>query len=261
MKWCLSSRQADAYLKKADEIKVEYRDRNIIYDLGEKYPEATVILFLSFDPEMVADREEIKRFNIYLKQNFIVCINNIKDAAWLKEAGIKFYYGYPINSFYEANLLARLGVCYIRLGETLFFDIKKAANIGIPIRAVPNIASEKHWPGDDGICGTWIRPEDIELYGQYITACEFEDCDRSKEQALYRIYAEDKAWPGPVNMLISNITTDATNRLIINDFATHRLTCEHACQRGKICHWCSRCLQLANEELLQAAQNSLKTIN
>ena len=33
MKYCLNSRQEAAYLQKADEIKVEFRDRDIISDL------------------------------------------------------------------------------------------------------------------------------------------------------------------------------------------------------------------------------------
>ena len=32
MKFCISSRQEKEYLLKADQIKVEYRDRDIIYD-------------------------------------------------------------------------------------------------------------------------------------------------------------------------------------------------------------------------------------
>ncbi len=44
MKVCLSSRQSSAYLKKADEIKVEFRDRNSLPDLFDAYPDAHVIL-------------------------------------------------------------------------------------------------------------------------------------------------------------------------------------------------------------------------
>ena len=44
MKYCLNSRQNKEYLDKADEIKVEYRDRDFIFELCEKYPEKTIIL-------------------------------------------------------------------------------------------------------------------------------------------------------------------------------------------------------------------------
>ena len=44
MKYCLNSRQNKEYLDKADEIKVEYRDRDFIFELCEKYPDKTLIL-------------------------------------------------------------------------------------------------------------------------------------------------------------------------------------------------------------------------
>ena len=40
MKFSLSNRQQSAYLKKADEILIQYRDRNALPDYEEKYPEA-----------------------------------------------------------------------------------------------------------------------------------------------------------------------------------------------------------------------------
>lgn len=44
MKFCLSARQSKQYLEKADEIKVDFRDRNIIPDLATDYPDKTIIL-------------------------------------------------------------------------------------------------------------------------------------------------------------------------------------------------------------------------
>ena len=50
MKYCLSSRNEKKYLELASEIKVQYRDKNIIPDLLEDYPEANIILEI-FDIE------------------------------------------------------------------------------------------------------------------------------------------------------------------------------------------------------------------
>ena len=44
MKFCLSSRQSKQYLEKADEIRVDFRDRNSIPDLAMDYPDKTIIL-------------------------------------------------------------------------------------------------------------------------------------------------------------------------------------------------------------------------
>ena len=44
MKFALSCRQSPLYLEKADEILVEFRDKNIIPDLAEKYQNKDIIL-------------------------------------------------------------------------------------------------------------------------------------------------------------------------------------------------------------------------
>ena len=258
MKWCLSSRQTNEYLSKADEIKVQYRDRNVIYDLREKYKKATIILHMPFDKETVVNWSEISTFNVYTEHNFIVCLNNITDAQKCKEENIKFYFGFPVSSFYELNCLKKMGVCYVRLGGALSFALDKVQKIGIPIRAVPNIANETPWPQEDGVCGSWIRPEDIDSYSRYIEAYEFEDCDITKEQALYRIYAEQKNWPGKLSMLFSNLHFEATNRLISPDFGLTRQTCRQRCQEDSHCRYCYRCLEIAQEDKIRQIKEQLE---
>ena len=52
MKYCLSARQPDSVLKKADEIKIELRDFKAIPDYVEKYADKTLILeFENMIPE------------------------------------------------------------------------------------------------------------------------------------------------------------------------------------------------------------------
>ena len=41
MKFSLRNRQESTYLKKADEILIEWRDRKALPDYAEKYPEAS----------------------------------------------------------------------------------------------------------------------------------------------------------------------------------------------------------------------------
>ncbi len=55
MKFCLSSRQSKQYLEKADEIKVDFRDRNSIPDLAMDYPNKTIILVQYPGDELIND--------------------------------------------------------------------------------------------------------------------------------------------------------------------------------------------------------------
>ena len=81
---------------------------------------------------------------------------------------------------------------------------------------------------------------------------EFKDCDTKKEQALYRLYAEQKAWPGELSMIITNLDHDGLNRLISSEASLKRMNCGQSCMRPNgTCKLCYRMLDLANKELLQ----------
>ena len=55
MKFCLRSRQSKQYLEKADEIRVDFRDRNSIPNLVEEYPNKTIILVQYLGDELNND--------------------------------------------------------------------------------------------------------------------------------------------------------------------------------------------------------------
>ena len=126
---------------------------------------------------------------------------------------IKFYYKYLATSFYELKGLKDLGVSYVLIGAPLVFDLKNVAQYDIPIRVIPNIAYEPYLDHQDGIIGQWIRPEDVDKYGQYVAVLEFYAPKAlEKEAALFRVYAEQKQWPGNLNLLIDNLGVDLTEK-------------------------------------------------
>ena len=100
MKYCLSGRHPLSLLKKVEEIKMEYRDREKILDYVEQIPEKTIILHI---PKDTTDLN----WNLYKmyseKINFILEIEDLALVEECKENGIKFYWHYPITSFYELN--------------------------------------------------------------------------------------------------------------------------------------------------------------
>lgn len=250
MKYCLSSRQESAYLKKADEIKVDFRDRRSIPDLTEKYPEKTIVLMCYKDN--IINWKEIHNWNVLCRGKLIMCLASVEDVEECKNEGVPFYFGYPVKTFFELNALKDLGVCYVRLGEPLFFELNKVKNIGIPVRAVPNVAYVDIFPHKDGVCGTWIRPEDVDVYEDYIEVFEFEDSeDIIREQALYRIYAEQKQWPGDLNMLFTNFDYPGVNRMILPEIASKRINCGQRCQSNGACKICYRALSLAIPEKIR----------
>ena len=229
MKCCLNSRLPKQILKKADQIKFEYRDHNSIIDYIEY--EKTIIVDCLKAKEI--DWDQMSNYNKIAKKDFIMCLANIEQINAAKERGILWYWGYPITTFYEAKGLIRLGSCYLKLGAPLFFEWDLITKImpKIKIRHTPNIAYNDGLPRPDGVSGTWIRPEDISLYDSYIDVIEFEDCDREKEETLYNIYMEQQEWRPVLQLLISNLNYEGVNRLIQSEVTKRRLNCHQTCEK------------------------------
>lgn len=255
MKYCLNSNQTSEYLKKADEIKLRYEDRHELIDFVEKYPDKTIILTMSGFKGVIA-WDDIKRYNTICNGNFIIALDFLYPQVIqeCKENNIKFYHNYPITTFWELQLLKNIGVAYAFIDSPLTHQIVDAANIGVPLRMAPNIARYAYIPADNGVIGSWIRPEDLELYEPYLTAIEFEDCDTiNKEQALFRIYKEQKGWSGDLGMIITNLNYPGVNRMLPSTLTKRRMNCGQRCANGKsVCQLCYRYLDLANPDKLRS---------
>ena len=59
------------------------------------------------------------------KINFILEIEDLALVEECKENGIKFYWHYPITSFYELNGIIKLEPSYLFLGAPLCFNLSK----------------------------------------------------------------------------------------------------------------------------------------
>lgn len=259
MKFSLHLRTASAaYLKKADEIVIEYRDRRAIPDYAKKYPDAW--LALEVLPDTQWEISEIKEYFILAKQKLILCLPDMRDPRieGLKAAGIPFFWGYTITTFWELQALMNLGVSQVRIGAPIFFKTDKLKKFNITKRVCANVAHEGYLPFVDGKSGSWIRPEDVEAYDDVFDIIEFADCKEHKEEALYRIYAEQKHWPGRVDMIITNIQTEAYNRMIPEDFAAARKNCGQRCISGSACRICDHILHLANPELIREYKKAIE---
>lgn len=252
MKFSLHNKQISTYLKKADEIVIAYKDRRAILDYAKKYPQAALVL--EVPPATQWEMAELKEYSILSRNRLTLCLPEMTDPRIqeLKDNNIPFFWGYTVGTGAELVALKNLGVSQVRIGAPLFFQTKVLKEFDVKYRVAANIAHEGYIPGMSGINGSWIRPEDIELYEDIIDTIEFADCDNAKEQALYRIYAEQKAWPGKVNMLISNIENDkAYNRMLPREFTEHRLNCGQRCASGGACQLCYRYFTLADKELIE----------
>lgn len=255
--FCLSSKVAPSYLKEAAEIKIPYKQRSKITKLTEKY-DAGIVLTIpvaNSDPSEI-NWDEMKATNLIAREKLYLTIPNCKYIPYCKEHNIKFMLGYAISNWFELNSILAQSPAYVRLAPPLTHDLEKVAarvkSTNSRIRAVPNVAYDKFFPREDGVTGSWIRPEDIEAYSQYIDIFEFEDCDdHEKEQTLYEIYSRGN-WAGDLKMIITNLDYPGVNRMIPPDLSQRRINCKQQCEQNRTCRLCYRYLDLANPEKLEA---------
>lgn len=182
MHYCLSSQVGNEYLKKADEIRVLYSRLDSILDLFEINPNATFILRItSKDDKNKIRWTEIEKYNIMTKQKLIIETDDFDIMDACKALNIKFFYAIPINSFYDLKALADYGCCDVKIDAPLTHMLDKIEKFDITIRMSPNIAYYSYIPRPNGVIGSWVRPEDVELYEEYVDVFEFENCDIKQE--------------------------------------------------------------------------------
>lgn len=258
MKYCLNSRVAGEYLKQVDEIKVSFRDRESIPDIAVKYPDKKIILE-HLRGDAILDEKGLKNYNILTKGNLILCAGTVEELEMAKSLNIPFYFGYPISSYYELLAFKDLGVCYFLLNAPLSFRVDVISTFGIPIRLIPNVADLDGFPRENTYNGTWIRPENVEDYEKYVDTFEFGNCEGNvlKEQALFRVYAIEKNWPGSLEQLIDGFKfpNEVLNRIINPKDTAMRIFCGQICaQPGTHCRICDRALKLAEPNLIKEAK-------
>lgn len=248
MKYCLSGRQPLSVLKKCDEVRMKYKDAGRMFDYMEQIPDKTFI----FNIPATTLPEEIdwRLFNAFQeKVKIIFCIENLDLAQFCKSHKVDFYWAYNVTSFYELQGIVALGPSYVALGAPLSFSLSKVKAItkDIPLRLIVNLAQERYIPREDGIKGPWVRPEDIDKYAKYIDAVDFyHNEELTKESTLFHVYAENKKWPGNLNMLFTDFGVNVDNQVLPTDIGDMRMECGQRCMEGKNCNYCYNSIRLAD---------------
>ena len=245
MHYCVNGRQPYPILRKADEIYVQYKDRERIIDFIEQIPNKIIILDFPGGEE-----KEWQTWEMYSEkfEDFIVAVHNLFEVEEFNAAGIKWYWPYPITTYYELQKILQLKPSYIKLGPPLSFDLEKVKSQtkGIPLRLTVNVANPPYLPlTDHGIQGQFVRPEDTKIYETYINCFEFEEVNNIQEETLLHVYKENENWPGNLNLLIQKLNFNVDNRAIDDDWARARIRCGQKCQSGSRCKLCLSILNFA----------------
>ena len=236
MKYCINARQPISVIKKADEVNLEWKDREYLPQLIIDAPGIKVNLEV---PENThASYKTIQNF-IQEGANISLQLENLMNKKECQEYGIPFFLKQPFYDFWSINNAIINGVSELKIAGSLFFDLEAISNFDIPIRLVANLAvPNTNFIGDDGIKGTYIRPEDIQYYEKYVKIIEFWSETLKEEETLLKIYKEEQNWPGNLNKIIHNLKISVDNRGLPEEFGQIRMTCKHRCMRNHTCKFC-----------------------
>lgn len=243
MKYCISGRQPLSTLKKADEIKMKYEDRERAIDYIKDFPEKTIIIEIPSDVDI-----EWKLLDAYNQEaTLILCLKSLKHVNECQQHNVRFYWAYPITNYYELRGILELNPYYIYLGAPLCFELEHIHNItGVYVRLCPNIAYDAYIPRIDGICGQWIRPEDVKHYEPYVNCLEFDGVDLAAERTLLHVYQENQEWPGNLNLLLKNLNYNIDNRALPDEIGPIRVRCGQRCMKNGSCHYCHSAFKFAD---------------
>lgn len=182
MNYCLSSKVNSEYWKLAQEIKLPYKELNKILDIYEINPNLSFILRItSKEDKNKIKWEDIEQYNKMTQGKIIIETDSFEIMDICKLFNLKYFYAIPINTLYELKALVDYGCCDARIDAPLTHMLDQLIIYPITLRMTPNIAYYKYIPRKNGVIGSWVRPEDVELYEPYIDVFEFEDCDKIKE--------------------------------------------------------------------------------
>ena len=246
MKYSASGRQPISVLRPVEEIKLEYSDRKRIYDFYVEFEEEPkeYVVRVPNDVEDL-DWEEIQKMNQLCNGKFTLAVADLNgQAKKCKELGIKWYWAYPVSTYYELDGVVAMEPEYVLLAGSLYFDLPQVRKKGIPIRLVANMCYEDYIPRENGVRGTYVRPEDVPVYDKYVDVLEFIG-DLNKEKALLGIYKEGK-WPGNLDILLTNFGVFVDNRGIPEQFGEARVQCRQSCMRESHCRLCETIINFVN---------------
>lgn len=254
MKFCVKSRQPYSVLSKADEIRVEYRDREQMFDFIERLENKTYLISIPADTEI--DKSFIEA--IHEKTDIILELYriNLETLQWCVEKSIKWCWAFPITTFYELRGIAALKPSYVLLGAPLCFSLDKVAKINIPIRLIANEAGYAYLPTSVGLYGPWIRPEAIEKYEKYVSAIDFVSDSLIQEATYLKVYKEQKVFNDNLAILIKHFNINLNSFDFPEDIDEARMTCGQKCMENGICSLCSTGIRLARS--VEKLRNSIK---
>lgn len=252
MKSCIEWRKDFKYLPQIDEFIIDYKEnknKELVNFLNQYAKTQRVIIRV----EKTIEQKDINFLELLATQNnYNIAIlfpsthlyGIEKDLQNLK---IPYFFTLVALDWEDLRELLDLGVSDIYIGGMLGFDLERVNKIipeGVQIRSYVNIC-QYEWDNSEGFKGFFIRPEDLNYYGNFIDVFEFfKSVDT--QNTLYEVYFHTQEWNGNLKEIIKGLKLDINNYYILGpEFARRRAQCRRKCIKGERCELCDGLVDLA----------------
>ena len=251
MKYAVRYNSSFKYLNEVDEILIDYPKINNIVEFASEKIQSNQKLIINLDWYDLQIEDVLPFLNELKKNhsNFIVQIGSIEQRDFisiLKDNKINFMFTDICTDFGSLYSAAMTGAKEVYIAEDLCFNLKEIQKIkvdkDIKFRIFPDIAQtnyifKKNIPD---LVKFWIRPEDTEVYENYVDVFEFYH-NNDKLSVIYEIY-KNRRWLGSISQIIDDCNLELDNTTIAPYFALHRLDCRRKCLINK--DYCNMCYQI-----------------
>lgn len=250
----------------AAEIRIIVNDKNLV----------SLEAFINNSREMYPDQKYLIEYQVdemdeEAAQSFYCVINKIYEDDITVSAEESLYVYCPDIKSIGWNIVNHTTLCVdwdtyyrllnipyitdIRIGGGLMFELPEVAEMARRrkkrLRCICNEVYKSITYFDKERCylDAFVRPEDIERYSQYIDIFELENTifgDPTSMDTVYNVYAVDKHWDGPFNILFNHTKMDIEGNRLLADWGKYRIDCGRVCMKGTTCRICPSQLSIAN---------------
>ena len=248
MKSCVEWRKGFKYLPEIDQFNIAYKKKEAkllqfldLYGISQRVNILLPDEYNSGDIDFLVEIGKLNKYKIAISTPRV----DIQVAERCKENNIPFYFQFIAVTWELLDSFLRIGVSDVFVGEQLGFDLKrvrkKADQYNAQVRCYCNVSQSSFFANGfftRGINSFFIRPEDMDIYDEYIDIVEFWKSE-DKQNILYEIYFKDKKWDGRLDQIIQGLDSTVNNYYILGrEFAEGRLDCYKNCIKDNRCHLC-----------------------
>lgn len=244
--------------QEADEIKCPYNQLGLIFPFMQEFPAKRINIIANSTANLDKLYEQINLVK-EATQNYTIECGDPSLLQIMLNKGYHAYLATPVTDWETFLILKRLGVSDIYIDGPLGFSMNKIARgkEDVKIRVSPSVSPNTVLSAESNLTSFFIRPEDLDLYDDYVDVIDFQTAKLEKENKLFDIYKR-KSFMFDLSLLIDNLNDSINNLYVTNDFGLERLNCHQICKiPGRFCPFCETHVKFT-ETIANYLQESVK---